>query len=185
MRWLNQTSWIDDMTIDQFRMDIIRQIIEVLNGIIFFLWQWYWIHFLSRCCRVNSRVQLHEGEDTVLEPDISVICDPDKITPRGCVGAPDWIIEIVSPSNPGHDYITKLGIYNDAGVREYWIIDTRSESIHVYGAVLRMERHRRGTFPLSIWYSFLWRNEVRRIYPGVWCWREVNLSTFTTWNLEI
>ncbi len=77
-------------------------------------------------------VQLHEGEDTVLEPDISVICAPDKITPRGCVGAPDWIIEIVSPSNPGHDYITKLGIYNDAGVREYWIIDTRSESIHVY-----------------------------------------------------
>ena len=77
-------------------------------------------------------VQLHEGEDTVLEPDISVICNPDKITPRGCVGAPDWIIEIVSPSNPGHDYITKLGIYNDAGVREYWIIDTRTESIHVY-----------------------------------------------------
>ena len=77
-------------------------------------------------------VQLHEGEDTVLEPDISVICDLDKITPRGCVGAPDWIIEIVSPSNPGHDYITKLGLYHDAGVREYWIIDAQREYIYVY-----------------------------------------------------
>ena len=86
-------------------------------------------------CRVYAApfsVQLHEGEDTVLEPDISVICDTNKFTPRGCTGAPDWIIEIVSPSNPGHDYITKLGIYNEAGVREYWIIDARNESIHVY-----------------------------------------------------
>lgn len=77
-------------------------------------------------------VQLHKGEDTVLEPDISVICDTDKITPRGCIGAPDWIIEIVSPSNPGHDYITKLGLYHNAGVREYWIVDAQSKYIHVY-----------------------------------------------------
>ena len=77
-------------------------------------------------------VQLRKGEDTVLEPDLCVICDSDKITPRGCIGAPDWIIEIVSPSNPGHDYITKLGMYNDAGVREYWIVDAQSEYIHVY-----------------------------------------------------
>lgn len=77
-------------------------------------------------------VQLHKGEDTVLEPDISVICDTDKITPRGCIGAPDWIIEIVSPSNPSHDYITKLSIYHDTGVREYWIVDPQSKYIHVY-----------------------------------------------------
>ncbi|MDE7417178.1 MAG: Uma2 family endonuclease [Lachnospiraceae bacterium] len=86
-------------------------------------------------CRVYAApfsVQLHEGDDTVLEPDISVICDTNKFTSRGCTGAPDWIIEIVSPSNPGHDYITKLGMYNDAGVREYWIVDAQSEYIHVY-----------------------------------------------------
>lgn len=88
----------------------------------------------SRCRALAApfSVQLHRGEDTVLEPDISVICDTDKITPRGCVGAPDWIIEIVSPSNPGHDYITKLGLYHDAGVREYWIIDAQREQIYVY-----------------------------------------------------
>ena len=77
-------------------------------------------------------VQLHKGEDTVLEPDISVICDTDKITPRGCTGAPDWIIEIVSPSNPGHDYITKLGLYHNAGVREYWIVDAQHRQVYVY-----------------------------------------------------
>lgn len=77
-------------------------------------------------------VQLRKGENTVLEPDLCAICDTGKITPRGCVGAPDWIIEIVSPSNPGHDYITKLGLYHDAGVREYWIIDAQREHIYVY-----------------------------------------------------
>lgn len=77
-------------------------------------------------------VQLNESTDTVLEPDISVICDPVKLNDRGCLGAPDWIIEIASPSNPQHDYITKLNLYNSANVREYWIVDPQSSSIYVY-----------------------------------------------------
>ncbi len=77
-------------------------------------------------------VQLSENNDTVVEPDISVICDPKKLTDRGCVGAPDWIIEIVSPGDPGHDYLTKLNLYLSAGVREYWIVDPLSQSIAVY-----------------------------------------------------
>lgn len=86
-------------------------------------------------CRVYTApfgVQLNDKKDTVLEPDISVICDTDKLTSRGCVGAPDWIIEIVSPSNPCHDYITKLNLYHDAHVREYWIIDAQSNQVLVY-----------------------------------------------------
>ena len=86
-------------------------------------------------CRVYTApfgVQLNDKKDTVLEPDISVICDTDKLTPRGCVGAPDWIIEIASPSNPSHDYITKLNLYHDAYVREYWIVDDQSSQILVY-----------------------------------------------------
>ena len=71
------------------------------------------------------------GDDTV-EPDISVICDPGKLTDRGCTGAPDWIIEIISPSNPEHDYVRKLNLYLDAGVREYWIVDPRDRKILVY-----------------------------------------------------
>ncbi len=86
-------------------------------------------------CRVYAApfgVQLNDKKDTVLEPDISVICDTDKLTSRGCVGAPDWIIEIASPSNPSHDYITKLNLYHEAHVREYWIVDDQSSQVLVY-----------------------------------------------------
>lgn len=67
-----------------------------------------------------------------LEPDISVICDKDKLDDKGCHGAPDWIIELVSPTSKRMDYYTKLSIYIAAGVREYWIVDTARESITVY-----------------------------------------------------
>lgn len=77
-------------------------------------------------------VRLKEDGKTIVEPDISVICDRSKLTDQGCTGAPDWIIEIVSPGNPGHDYIRKLNLYADAGVREYWIVDPRTEKVFVY-----------------------------------------------------
>lgn len=77
-------------------------------------------------------VKLQEDRNTIVEPDISVICDKGKITKRGCIGAPDWIIEIVSPGNQKHDYVTKLGLYESAGVREYWIVDPARECVWVY-----------------------------------------------------
>ncbi len=77
-------------------------------------------------------VKLRDDRNTIVEPDISVICDKNKLTDRGCTGAPDWIIEIVSPSNSSHDYITKLNLYSDAGVREYWIVDPDTKNIFVY-----------------------------------------------------
>lgn len=86
-------------------------------------------------CRVYPApfaVKLFEDSKTIVEPDISVICDKNKLTDQGCTGAPDWIIEIISPSNPGHDYIRKLNLYLDAGVREYWIINPMNASIFVY-----------------------------------------------------
>ncbi len=86
-------------------------------------------------CRVYPApfaVKLQENKNTIVEPDISVICDRNKLTERGCSGAPDWIIEIISPSNSSHDYITKLGLYADAGVREYWIVDPIKERVFVY-----------------------------------------------------
>ena len=86
-------------------------------------------------CRIYPApfaVKLQENRNTIVEPDISVICDRNKLTERGCTGAPDWIIEIISPSNSSHDYITKLGLYADAGVREYWIIDPIKEKVFVY-----------------------------------------------------
>ena len=52
-----------------------------------------------------------------------MICDPSKLNNRGCTGAPDWIIEIVSPGSRKMDYFTKLFKYRTAGIREYWIVD--------------------------------------------------------------
>ena len=77
-------------------------------------------------------VQLQEENDTVLEPDISVICDPSKLNARGCIGAPNWIIEIVSPSSVTHDYFVKLNLYINAGVREYWIVNPQDRNVTVY-----------------------------------------------------
>ena len=77
-------------------------------------------------------VFLDEEEINYLEPDISVICDLSKLDEKGCHGAPDWIIEIVSPSSKPRDYMEKLFKYHLAGVREYWIIDPEKQMVTVY-----------------------------------------------------
>lgn len=68
----------------------------------------------------------------VFEPDITVICDKNKITEKGCAGAPDWVIEIVSPSTARNDYVRKLNAYLDAGVSEYWIVNPHRGQVLVY-----------------------------------------------------
>ena len=77
-------------------------------------------------------VFLNANNEIYLEPDISVICDKDKLTDEGCKGTPDWIIEIVSPSSRSLDYNKKLLKYGTAGVREYWIVDPMKQRITVY-----------------------------------------------------
>lgn len=77
-------------------------------------------------------VFLNENDKTYVEPDISVICDRNKLTDKGCNGAPDWIIEIVSPSSKRMDYMTKLFKYRSSGIREYWIVDPDKNRIMVY-----------------------------------------------------
>ena len=67
-----------------------------------------------------------------VEPDISVICNRDKLTEQGCNGAPDWIIEVVSPSSKRMDYYIKLFNYRTAGVREYWVVDPEKSRILAY-----------------------------------------------------
>ena len=77
-------------------------------------------------------VFLNADEETYVEPDISVICDKSKLSDRGCEGAPDFIIEVVSPSSRRMDYNTKNSVYANAGVREYWIVDPAKERTTVY-----------------------------------------------------
>ena len=86
-------------------------------------------------CKVYAApfaVYLDERSNTYVEPDISVICDPDKLDDRGCKGAPDWIIGIVSPASKQMDYYTKLFKYRTAGIREYWIVDPSKNLVIVY-----------------------------------------------------
>ena len=86
-------------------------------------------------CKVYAApfaVYLDDTTSTYVEPDISVICDLDKLDDKGCNGVPDWIIEIVSPASKRMDYYTKLFKYRTAGVREYWIIDAVKNQIFVY-----------------------------------------------------
>lgn len=77
-------------------------------------------------------VFLDEEKTNYVEPDISVVCSRDKLTEKGCNGAPDWIIEIVSPSSRRMDYLLKLLKYSTVGVREYWIVDSEKERVVVH-----------------------------------------------------
>lgn len=77
-------------------------------------------------------VFLSADNSKYLEPDLSIICDKKKLNEYGCYGAPDWIIEIVSPSSRAMDYYTKLSLYREAGVLEYWIVDPMKQIILVY-----------------------------------------------------
>ena len=70
--------------------------------------------------------------DTMVEPDISVVCDKSKLDDHGCKGAPDLVIEVLSPSSLRHDRLVKLGLYQRAGVREYWIVDPEYKSVQVF-----------------------------------------------------
>ena len=67
-----------------------------------------------------------------MEPDVSIICDPNKLNDKGCLGAPDFIAEVVSPASKRMDYLIKLFKYRSAGVREYWIINPENRTIQTY-----------------------------------------------------
>lgn len=85
----------------------------------------------GKCEVYTAPFDVKLSENTVVIPDISVICDSSKLTDKGCSGAPDWIIEIVS-SNAIHDYLVKLNLYQSYGVKEYWIVDPKKQSVTVY-----------------------------------------------------
>ena len=73
-----------------------------------------------------------EDIDTVLQPDITVVCDPRKLTERGCSGAPDLVVEVLSPGDRLRDQRTKFDLYQRAGVREYWIVDPKAQVAQVH-----------------------------------------------------
>ncbi len=77
-------------------------------------------------------VYLNGDDSSYLEPDLTVVCDTDKLEEKGCVGAPDMVVEVLSPSSRQMDCLLKLGKYREAGVREYWIIYPDKRTVQVF-----------------------------------------------------
>jgi len=101
-------------------VELLRQLVTFLDG---------------RPCKVYPApfgVRLYAEKDTVLLPDITVICDPTKLDDQGCTGAPDLVVEILSPSTSRYDRVTKFNEYLHAGVREYWIVDPDDNTLNVH-----------------------------------------------------
>lgn len=94
--------------------------------------------FKNKSCKVyiapfDVRIPIQSKRDeeifTVVQPDLCIICDPNKLDDRGCVGAPDLVIETLSPGNSKKEMKHKFELYQEAGVREYWIVDPNQESV--------------------------------------------------------
>ena len=93
-------------------------------------------------CRVyqapfDVRLPLHGSNDDdkiydVVQPDICVICDLTKLDERGCIGAPDLIVEVLSPSTMKYDWNYKFNLYEKAGVREYWIVNPKTKITYIF-----------------------------------------------------
>ena len=80
----------------------------------------------------DVRLNADTGDDTVVQPDILVVCDQSKLDGKSCIGAPDFIVEITSPSSLRLDRLIKLLQYQRSGVREYWIVEPESKSVSVH-----------------------------------------------------
>jgi Uma2 family endonuclease len=92
----------------------------------------------------DVRLNNEDKNDTVVQPDITVVCDPSKLDDKGCVGAPDMVLEILSPSTSSRDKTVKFKRYLRAGVREYWIVDPMDRTLTVH--ILDGEHYRTATY---------------------------------------
>ena len=82
--------------------------------------------------RLPKQGEADESIDTVVQPDVLVVCDPNKLDRRGVRGAPDWVVEVLSPATAGHDQIKKRQLYELHGVLEYWLIHPIDRVLTVY-----------------------------------------------------
>jgi Uma2 family endonuclease len=99
--------------------------------------------------------QLH----TVVQPDICVVCDANKLDDDGCLGAPNWVIEITSPRTAKNDFNEKFNLYEESGVREYWIVQPKETAVNVYvlenGEYALVDVYESGEIPSRIFPDLL------------------------------
>ena len=124
---------------------------ELIGGVIHMLAAPTWEHqsivadltrqfgsfLLNKPCKVfpapfDVRLNAADGDDTVVQPDLTIVCDRSKLDGTGCIGAPDMVVEVLSPSTAGKDCLVKLNWYLNTGVRECWIVDPDSKSLRTY-----------------------------------------------------
>lgn len=114
-------------------------------------------HFVGHKCEVYAapfdvRLAKAKKKDheifTVVQPDISIVCDGGKLDERGCLGAPDMIVEIISETTSSYDHITKKNLYEKAGVKEYWLIHPVEHILWIY-CLENGKYSRVDTLPLS------------------------------------
>ena len=96
----------------------------------------FWNYLKGKQCEVfaapfDVRLNADKEDDTVVQPDLVVICDKSKLDEKGCKGAPDLVVEILSPSTASKDKILKLNKYQEVGVKEYWIVDPERNLVDV------------------------------------------------------
>ena len=141
---------VEKITLEQYELLPAEQRVEVFDGIVYDMASPSQTHqalsmqlstvinnYILRkngLCSVFTApfdVKLADQPLTIVQPDIMIICDKDKLDGKRCNGAPDFIIEIVSPSTSSDDYIRKLYYYKTYGVREYWIVDPKRKLVTV------------------------------------------------------
>lgn len=93
----------------------------------------------NKCCNlfiapfdVRLPIPSAKKNTTVVQPDICIVCDNSKLDDLGCNGAPDLIVEVLSPNHTKHDAETKFNLYEEAGVKEYWMVSIESKTVLVY-----------------------------------------------------
>ncbi len=118
--------WYDMASPSGFHQEIVAAVLRELSS---------FIRSKGGACKVLPApyaVFLNKDKHNYLEPDVTVICDPEKMEEDGCHGAPDLVVEVTSPSTKSRDYGLKLFKYRNAGVREYWIINPDTRVINSY-----------------------------------------------------
>lgn len=99
----------------------------------------FYLHFKNNSCQVfiapfdvRLPVKSFLKDSTVVQPDLCIICDATKIDEQGCNGTPDLVVEILSPGNTRHEMRTKFDLYEESGVKEYWIVEPANQTILIY-----------------------------------------------------
>ncbi|WP_353484358.1 Uma2 family endonuclease [Haliscomenobacter sp.] len=100
----------------------------------------FWLHFKNNPCQVffapfdvRLPISLKKGQaTTVVQPDICIICDSQKLDEKGCNGAPDLVVEVLSPGNSQKEMREKYRVYEEAGVKEYWLVHPLDREVRIY-----------------------------------------------------